>query len=121
MINERERQKRTFGGHKVYKLKFMFDWGSGICLWSMNEAAEERFGDYPVSTDVLPVSQNLKDELEHLIRKHDEALNWNNPSGDLLWNKTQIQEFITASKKAYSMLCDELGDDYEIELCERMF
>ena len=104
----------------MYKLKFMFDWGSGICLWSTNRAAEEKFGDYPVSTDKLPVSQKLKDKMEYLIKKHDEALNWNDPSGDLLWDKTQIQEFKTAAEKVYRTLCDELGDDYEIELYKHM-
>ncbi|MBO7700714.1 MAG: hypothetical protein J6S47_06575 [Eubacteriaceae bacterium] len=59
----------------MYKLKFMFDWGSGACVWSTNEASVDKFGDYPVMTDVLPVSQELKAELEHLIDWHDEALN----------------------------------------------
>ncbi|MBQ8068739.1 MAG: hypothetical protein IJ201_10425 [Solobacterium sp.] len=105
----------------MYKLKYMFDWGSGVCLWSMNKAAEEKFGDYPVSTDTLPVSQKLKDELEYLIKKHDEALNWNDPAADLLWDNTQIQAFENAAKRTYKMLCDELGADYEIEFYKRIF
>lgn len=105
----------------MYKLKFMFDWGSGVCLWSINQAAEEKFGGYPVSTDDLPVSQELKDNMEYLIDKHDEALNWNDPAGDMLWGETQIQEFMIAAKKVYQMLCDELSADYEIEFYEHVF
>ena len=105
----------------MYKLKFMFDWSSGVCLWSANKAAEEKFEGYPVSTDNLPVSQVLRDKMEYLIGKHDEALNWNDPTGELLWNETQIQEFMIAAKKVYLMLCDELGADYEIEFYEHIF
>ena len=61
---------------RMYKLKFMFDWGSGGCLWSTNESSLDKFGDYLVTTDVLPVSQELKAKLDHLIDWHDEALNW---------------------------------------------
>ena len=46
---------------RKYKLKFMFDWGSGVCLWSDNESAREKFGDYPVFCSDLPVSKDLKD------------------------------------------------------------
>ena len=98
----------------------MFDWGSGVCLWSANQAAEERFGDYPVCTDKLPVTQELKDIMECLIEKHDEALNWNDPAGDLLWDETQVHEFLIAAKRVYLMLCDELSADYEIEFYEHM-
>jgi hypothetical protein len=35
---------------------------------------------------------------------HDEALNWDDPSGDLIWDN----------------LCDELDADYEIEFYEYM-
>ena len=104
----------------MYKLKFMFDWGSGVCLWSANKAAENKFGDYPITTDVLPVSQELKADLEHLITWHDEALNWDDPSGDLIWDNSLIQEFLAAAKKSYLALCDELGADYEIEFYEYM-
>ena len=62
------------------------------------------FGDCPVMTDALPVSQELKAELEHLIEWHDEALHWADPAGDLLWSDSQIQEFMVAAKKAYLAL-----------------
>ena len=86
-----------------YKLKYMFDWGSGVCLWSANEVATKRFQDYPVSTSQLPISDKLKIELEHLIAWHDEALNWGEPNSDLLWNDKQVEEFLGAAKKSISL------------------
>lgn len=103
-----------------YKMKFMFDWGSGVCLWSANKAAKERFHDYPIFISKLPVSETLKAELEHLIHWHDEALNWDEPNGDLLWSNEQIEIFLETAKKVFHCLCDELGADYEVELIETM-
>lgn len=104
----------------MYKLKLMFDWGSGVCLWSANKDSEEKFGDYAISTDILPVSQEMKNELEHLISWHDEALNWDDPAGSLLWDERKIQEFLTSAKETYQVLCRELGDDYEVTFFEQM-
>lgn len=104
----------------IYKLKFMFDWGSGVCLWSANKNAEDKFGDYPIATSNLPVSQELKEKLEQLIERHDEALNWNDPAGDLLWDDDQICEFLMNAKNLYLALCDELGEEYEIEFVDHM-
>ena len=71
-------------------LKYMFDWGSGVCVWTTNDAGKERFKDYPVETSLLPISEELKNHLEHLISWYDEALDWDNPGGDLLWSEKQI-------------------------------
>lgn len=98
-----------------YEMKFMFDWGSGVCLWSTNDAAIKEF-DYPVSLEQLPISLELKDKLEYLIRKHDEALDWNDPAGDLLWDEDQQTEFEESAKAAYYLLSSELGDNFQIEL-----
>ena len=104
----------------MYKLKFMFDWCSGVCLWSTNKASEDKFGGYPVSTAVLPVSQALKEELDRLIVLHDKALNWADPSGDLLWSESQARVFLTAAKNACSALRNELGTEYEITFFDQI-
>lgn len=98
----------------------MFDWGSGVCLWSANKNAEDRFGAYPIVCSVLPVSRDLKEKLERLIEWHDEALNWNDPSGGLLWDDRQVNEFLVVAKNLYRKLCSELSDEYEIEFMPRM-
>ena len=101
-------------------MKFMFDWGSGVCLWSTNQAARTKFNGYSIRTSDLPISDKLKKELEHLIELHDEALDWNEPNSDLLWNDNQLAEFLKSVQRAYTSLCDELGPDYHIELMEGM-
>ena len=103
-----------------YKLKFMFDWGSGVCLWSANENARNKLGDYPISCSELPISQELKDELNRLIEWHNEALNWNDPAGPLLWDDKQVKEFLAEAKRIYSALCDEMPEEYEIEFYNQM-
>ena len=97
----------------------MFDWGSGVCLWSTNDLAINRYG-FAVNSSDLPITNSLKDELDYLIVWHDEALNWDEPNSDLLWNNEQIREFLEVAKKAYSSLCKQLGPDYDIEFIERM-
>jgi len=102
----------------IYSLKFMFDWKSGVCLWSANEAANKKFGDYPIVVEKLPISEELKNELNGLIELYDTCLSSDNPGGNLIWTKEQIDVFINKSKKVYHNLCDELGDDYDIKYIE---
>lgn len=98
----------------TYRLKFMYDWGSGVCLWSANQNSYEKFGCYRVFTSQLSISDELKEKLDYLIEKHDEALDWDYPAGDLLWDDSQIDEFLKKSRNAYNKLCEELGSDYEV-------
>lgn len=97
----------------LYEMKFMFDWGSGTCLWSANDAAIERY-NYPVDLLKLPLSGELLKRLEVLVNRHDEALDWDDPAGDLLWNEDQQKEFTKEALKAYREVCLELGPKYHI-------
>lgn len=99
-----------------YRLKFMFDWGSGVCLWADNEATEVKFGDYPVETYDLPISDELKATLEKLIYLYDESFDPEDPNSDWLWDKNQIEEFLRTVRKAHERLCEELGLEYGVEL-----
>lgn len=102
-----------------YKIKYMFDWGSGACLWSCNKEAKEKFGDYPIEDlEKLPVSAELRNELEYLIPEHDKALNWDDPGGDLLWNVQQVTQFKQRAAQAYEQLVPELGSDFQAEFKE---
>ena len=109
-------QFATTTSHKTYRLKFMFDWGSGCCVWTTNDAARKLFGDYPVFPEQLPVSEQLKATLKDLIDKHDEALDWDYPPNALLWSEEEIKVFQTEAIAAYQQLCIELGEDYEVVL-----
>ena len=97
----------------------MYDWCSGTCLWSVNEAAHSKYG-YPVSLDKLPFSKELREELEYLANKHDEALDWDDPGKDdpIVWSEQQRADFIDRATKAYHRIVVELGDDFEVELLE---
>lgn len=48
-----------------YKLRFFFDAGSGICLWSADERTIEKF-DYPVDPSKLPIDENLRRRLHYV-------------------------------------------------------
>ena len=102
--------------HKTYRLKFMFDWGSGCCVWTTNDAAKKLFGDYAVLTEQLPISAQLKVTLNRLIYQHDEALDWDYPPNPLLWSEEQEAAFKAEAIAAYQQLCMELGKDYEVAL-----
>ncbi len=107
------------GNIKKYQMKYMFDWGSGTCLWSTNDAAIEKY-DYPVDIKDLPISEDLRNYLDYLIVKHDEALNWDDPADDLLWTEEQQKIFAQKALKGYERLCDELKNEYEIALFHSM-
>ncbi|MDE6260511.1 MAG: hypothetical protein K2M42_06575 [Oscillospiraceae bacterium] len=104
-----------------YELKFMYDWGSGVCVWSANAAAKAKFNHYPIETTDLPISQELVNLLNKLIAQHDTALNWDNPGGELLWDKMQQTIFEEEAKSAYEQLCAELGPDYEVSFSPHVF
>ena len=56
--------------------------------------------------------------LNHLIKEHDKALDWDDPGGDLLWNERQIAEFKQRAAQAYEQLVHELGSDFQVEFKE---
>jgi hypothetical protein len=46
----------------TYHLRYFFDPGAGICLWSSNDAARQKF-DYPVDARDLPVPETTQRRL----------------------------------------------------------
>lgn len=98
-----------------YELRFMFDFGSGVCIQSANDETNRKYG-YPISSELLPVTQKLIDELNALIEKHDEALDWSCPQNGLVWGKAEQMRFTENDVKMFNKLCIELGGDYHVEL-----
>lgn len=47
----------------MYRLRYFFDFGSGICLWAANDAARDDF-DYPVHSSKLPITSTLMQRVE---------------------------------------------------------
>ncbi len=68
----------------------------------------------------MPISTDLKAYTNFLIEKHNEALDWNKPAGNLLWGEKEISLFKKLSKKLYFKICDELGVSYSIEFKDEM-
>ncbi len=96
-----------------YVFRYFFDPGSGICLWSGNDEARERF-DYPVELSDLGLSENLLRQAFHLIAWYDTSLDWSYPSNPSPWAESEKTRFHVASQNLLSMLRQELGSEFEI-------
>jgi hypothetical protein len=95
-----------------YILKYWFEHG-GICLWSVNENAKERF-DYPIENHILPISEELVEELDNLEVEYKGYLNWNDPLAPSPWTPKQKNDFRTKANETFDKLIIELGSDFEV-------
>jgi hypothetical protein len=98
----------------VYRLKYMFDAGSGICLWAANDAAHGRFG-YPVDADGLPLSEGLSARVRRLLEWYDRGLDWDDPGGPSPWDAAEEARFGAEARAVLAALRAELGPEFEIE------
>ena len=64
-------RETPYGGRTggKFEMKYMFDFASGVCVWSVNMAARERYG-YPVKAEALPISNELVYTLQEIGRAH---------------------------------------------------
>jgi hypothetical protein len=97
----------------VYRLRFFFDYGCGVCFWAANEAAQHQFG-YPVEADRLPLSTATKGALGHVISWYDQSLNWDDPGGPGLWNNTDWEQLNIEVQKILALVRAQLGAQFEI-------
>jgi hypothetical protein len=98
----------------AYELRFFFDPGSGICLWSANQEARERFG-YPVDHWKLDLSENTKRWLTYLIAWFDTSIDWSSPSdSDDQWSAEEVAQFRKASERGLAFIREELGPSFAI-------
>ena len=56
-----------------YTLRYSFDPGSGICLWSDNDAAQSKWG-YPVEIRSLGLPENTWRQAIHVMAWYDTCL-----------------------------------------------
>jgi hypothetical protein len=103
---------------KTYKLRFSFDPGSGICLWSENGLARDRFG-YPVELDSLELSASVKRKAEELIGRFDTSVDWSYPPAPSPWSKMERERFKVEAAGLLHSLQECLGDGFEIRDCTR--
>ncbi len=95
-----------------YVLDYWFEW-SGPCLWGGNIKADEKYG-YAINLDDLPLSPQIKERAEAMIRWHDTSLAWDYPAGESPWTYEENERFGKAATELYEDLKKELGDKFEI-------
>jgi hypothetical protein len=96
-----------------YQLRYFFDPGAGICLWSANDAARERF-DYPVDASKLSLPENTWRRLLYLCRWYDTSIDWSYPPDPSPWDQAERQRFKAEAQRVLSLLRQELGPEFEI-------
>jgi hypothetical protein len=97
----------------MYQLRFALDAGSGICLWSTNDVARDKF-DYPVDLRVLPLSQQTIARGLALIARFDTCVDWTNPSGPSRWSSDDDAQFQHECSLFLSLLRLDLGLDFDV-------
>lgn len=94
-----------------FVLRYFFDLGSGICLWSANDAAREKFG-YPVDLHDLGLPNDVL--LEAVIAWYDTSTDWRSPCDASSWSGSERARFHEASRGLLCKLRQHLGPGYEI-------
>jgi hypothetical protein len=103
----------------IYKFRYFFDPGSGVCLWSGDDGTRERF-DYPVESRKLPLSGNLQRRLDYVVAWYDTAINWDYPPDPSPWSDEEWTRFRGETDALLGALRQALGPDFEI-VDERKF
>ena len=96
-----------------YVLRFAFDFGSGICLWGMNQAARERFG-YPIDDRDLPLPATICQRVRFILAWYDTFLDWDNAPEMSCWWPREQAAFNAAGQELLTLLREHLGPDFEI-------
>jgi len=109
-----------------YKLRFFFDYNCGGCLWSDNDAAYEKFGVGCLDAEIRSMDGNFLGEAKiklpasirhrvlELDKLYSQSLNWNDPSGQSLWDNAQWKNFYEQTKELHRQIALTLGNDFEV-------
>ncbi len=89
-------------------LAFFFDAGSGVCLWSKNDAARGAFG-YAIDHHALPLDAATRAELDRLIQWHDCSLDMDDPGRGSIWPAQEQARFDAAAQGALNSLRKQLA------------
>lgn len=96
-----------------YRLRFAFEAGSGVCLWSADGRTWEAFG-YPVPPAALPLPPETVAEASRPVAWHDRSLNWDYPPDPGPWRRAECDRFHTAAGALLERLRRELGPGFEV-------
>ena len=97
----------------LYRLRFFFDPGSGICLWSDNDAARERF-EYPVDLGSLPLPESIRRRGYFVLAWYDTFADWDNSLEPTKWWQREWGAFVVAAQELLALLQAHLGPDFEL-------
>lgn len=103
---------------ETYKLRYRFEPGSGVCLWSENDLARDRFG-YPVELDSLELESSMKRQTEALIVRFDTSIDWSYPPAPSPWSDVERKRFQADAAGLLRSLQKCLGVGFEIRDCTR--
>lgn len=110
----------------TYRLRFFFDYGCGGCLWSDNEAAYKKYDVGTLDAEIYDLNGNISQEAKiklpdstkykiiELDKLYSESLNWEDPVGNSMWNKSQWDNFHSQSRELHREISNILGTDFEI-------
>jgi hypothetical protein len=96
-----------------FKLRFFFDGGSGTCLWSGNDLAQQTWG-YAVNHQKLPLNERTIIRLNEIIRWYDEGFDWDNPADPCKWERGECEKFTSTACELLATVREELGADFDI-------
>jgi hypothetical protein len=103
------------------RLRFFFDAGSGVCLWSQDDEAKARFG-YPVEARDLDIPEDLRADIEQLVTDYDDTFRWDDPGSNEIVEPTRTMfgyeenpPFVTRVRALLPKLRAALGPAFEIE------
>ena len=111
---------------KKYRLRFFFDYHSGGCLWSDNDTAYSKFGLGCLDADIYDTDGNiieeakiklptsLRDKVLQLDKLYAESLNWNDPTGQSLWDNAQWKSFYKQTRDLHRQIELNLSNEFEI-------
>lgn len=91
-----------------FRLRFFFDAGSGVCLWSADVATRAQY-DVAVMTEQLPLRAATRQEVARLLAWYDTSLDWDNPAGPTPWSPEECTRFNAAVRSLLARLRRELA------------
>jgi hypothetical protein len=96
-----------------YRFRHFFSPGSGVCLWPAASSTELAYG-LPTDHWKLPITENLKYKLQHIISWYDTSIDWFYPPDPSPWSPEEREQFVRKSGEVLALLKSELGEKYEI-------
>ena len=98
---------------RKYKVRFFFDYGANVCLWSADNYTDAAFG-YPVDHQVLPLSPPTIATINDMLTWYDTSLNWEYPPDPGPWRQDECERFNQATSALLAAIQTELGERFEV-------